>query len=236
MFSESAELYDLIYSQFKDYEEEAQAVASLLESVHPGARTILDVACGTGEHARLLSQNHGFAVDGMDLEPSFVEIARQKNPTGSFWCADMTDFDLRRRYDVVMCLFSSIGYVKTPDNLCKALACLRQHLNPDGVTAVEPWFAPGTLESGKVYMQTAEADDLKVCRVARTDVQGKVSKHRFEYLVGRSSGITHLVEEHELGLFTVEEMTEAFCKTGLDVEYDAEGLTGRGLYVGRVAA
>jgi SAM-dependent methyltransferase len=236
MFSESAELYDPIYSQFKDYEGEARNVASLLESVHPRAKTILDVACGTGEHARILSQQHEFAIDGIDLEPGFVEITRQKNPSGNFWCADMTEFDLGRRYDVVMCLFSSIGYVKTLENLQKALACFRRHLNDDGVAVVEPWFVPGVLEPGKVYMQTAEADDLKVCRIARTDVQGRVSKHRFEYLVGRSSGITHLVEEHELGLFTVEETTEALRKAGLAVEHDAEGLTGRGLYVGRIVA
>jgi ubiquinone/menaquinone biosynthesis C-methylase UbiE len=236
MFTESAELYDLIYSQFKDYEEEAQTVASLLKSIHPGARTILDVACGTGEHGRLLSQQHGFAVDGIDVEPDFVEITRQKIPAGNFWSADMTDFDLGRRYDVVMCLFSSIGYARTSGNVHRALSCFRRHLNSDGVTVVEPWFGPGVLEPGKVYMQTVEADDLKVCRVAHTDVKGRISKHRFEYLVGRSSGITHMVEEHELGLFTVDEMTDAFRKAGLDVEYDAEGLTGRGLYVGRAAA
>jgi SAM-dependent methyltransferase len=43
----------------------------------PHAKTILDVACGTGEHARLLPSD--FEVDSIDLEPKFVEIARAKN-------------------------------------------------------------------------------------------------------------------------------------------------------------
>ena len=56
MFSESAELYELIYSRFKDYAAEAERIATLIRRVHPSAQRILDVACGTGEHARLLSE------------------------------------------------------------------------------------------------------------------------------------------------------------------------------------
>jgi len=46
MFSESAELYDLIYSQFKDYPAETSALASLIRAEHPMARSVLDVARG----------------------------------------------------------------------------------------------------------------------------------------------------------------------------------------------
>ena len=55
MFEGSAEYYDLIYSAFKNYPSEASQVADLLHRLHPACRTILDAACGTGEHARLLS-------------------------------------------------------------------------------------------------------------------------------------------------------------------------------------
>jgi len=82
MFTESAELYDLIYSSFKDYGAEAIQIATLLRTIHPGCKTVLDVACGTGEHARLLAANHGFVVDGLDLDPQFVQIARKKHPAG----------------------------------------------------------------------------------------------------------------------------------------------------------
>lgn len=45
----------------------------------PGARSVLDIGCGTGEHARHLV-GHGYAVDGLDIESSFVELAQVVGP------------------------------------------------------------------------------------------------------------------------------------------------------------
>ncbi len=148
MFTESAELYDLIYSSFKDYGAEAAQIAALLESIDPVYRTVLDVACGTGEHARLLAEIHGFTVDGLDLNPEFLRIARAKNPAGQFFEADMSDFHLPTRYDVILCLFSSIGYVKTLDRVAQTLRCFRKHLAGDGVVILEPWFPPDKMRTG----------------------------------------------------------------------------------------
>jgi len=55
------------------------------------------------------------------------------------------------------------------------------------------------------------------------------------YLIGTPEGTEHYVERHELGLFTSDEMTHVLTDCGLEVTYDAEGLTGRGLYIGQHA-
>jgi hypothetical protein len=113
------------------------------------------------------------------------------------------------------------------------LSRFREHLAPGGVVLVEPWFAPGVMQQGRVSINTAERDDVHVARMAHTEVDGRLSRIRFEYLVGRPSGIEHLTEVHELGLFTTEEQLGAFQDVGLEATHDPSGVDGRGLFVAR---
>jgi SAM-dependent methyltransferase len=235
MFDVSAEYYDLIYASFKDYRAEAGRVASLLRRLSPACRTLLDVACSTGEHARLLA-GAGFIVDGLDLDAAFVRIARQKHPAGRFFEADMGGFRLPYRYDAIVCLFSSIGYLRTLDRVAGAFACFREHLAPGGIVVVEPWFAPGVLEHGRVAHNTGEADGVRVTRSSRVEIEGRLSRLYFDYEITDGTGTRHASEVHELGLFTAPELLEAFRQARLEADYDPKGLTDRGLYVARVAA
>jgi ubiquinone/menaquinone biosynthesis C-methylase UbiE len=234
MFTASAELYDAIYS-FKDYATEAAQVAALVHASHPQARSILDVACGTGEHARHLSASHGFDVDGLDLDAGLLRVAREKHSSGCFFLADMSDFTLAKRYDVVLCLFSSIGYLVTLERTQRALACFRRHLRPDGMLLVEPWFTPGSLEHGRVLRHTGTHHGRMVERVSRCEIDGRASRLWFEYRVDTADGARHATEVHELGMFTTEEMAAAFEGAGLRAEFDSTGLTGRGLWMARSA-
>lgn len=234
MFANSAHYYDLIYRGFKDYEREARLVEDIIRARCPRCMTVLDIACGTGEHDKFLKQS--FTIEGIDLSPEFVEIARLKNPECAYSRGDMTDFDLGKKFDVVMCLFSSIGYVKTVENLHRAVACFRRHLADGGVVLVEPWFTPRTWRPGTIHMQTAEGEDLKICRMNVSQTKGTMSSFTFHYLVGTRDAVKYLQEYHELGLFSLEEMKESFELAGLSVEYDEQGISGRGLYFGRSAS
>lgn len=235
MFFQSAHLYDAIYRAFKDYAAEAAAISTLVRAAHPSARTILDVGCGTGEHALHLRQRHGFAVDGLDLDPGLLAVAREKVPDARFFEGDMAMFELGHRYDVVMCLFSSIGYMKTLERVTAALRCFRRHLAEDGVIVVEPWFAPGVLRDGPGSPRRAEAGGVRVERTSHTTVEGRLSTLIFNYRFEDARGVHVAREVHELGLFTRDEMMASFRAAGLAATYDSSGLTGRGLYVARIA-
>jgi SAM-dependent methyltransferase len=233
MFSATAEYYDLIYSRFKDYRREADSIASLLRGINPNCTTVLDVACGTGEHARALAAR-GFLVDGLDLDPAFVRIAQKKHPAGRFFEADMCDVHLADRYDAVLCLFSSIGYVRTLDRVRQALACFRDHVKPGGTILVEPWFPPGGLDPTRVATNVGEGDGVRVSRTSRVAIEGRLSRLLFEYEITDAAGTRTVNEVHELGLFTTDELLQAFDDVRLAVDYDPKGPMDRGLFVARL--
>lgn len=232
-YGKAAEFYDLLYSDEKDYPAEARLLEALIRNACPSAVSVLDVGCGTGAHARSLL-DLGFKVDGIDLEPSFVEIARGKCPEGSFEVGDMTDFALHRKYDVITCLFSAIGYVLTEARLRAAMRQMRDHLNPGGVLLVDPWFEPGQLSDGWVVTVSGRRPGLSVTRMSRTVVDGSVSRLEFEYLIGTPAGIERRSEVHELGIFTQAQMESAFQAAGFTVGREPGALRTRGIYVGIV--
>ncbi|QIF02172.1 class I SAM-dependent methyltransferase [Roseimicrobium sp. ORNL1] len=232
MHAGTAELYDAIYTRMKDYRGEAEKVRTWIEKLRPGARSVLDVACGTGEHAKHLCAD--YQIDGLDLNGDYLAAAHQKNPQGQHEVADMTCFDLQKKYDAVLCLFSAIGYALTVEKLNAAIRCMADHLAPQGALIVEPWLTPEKWKAGRPHLVSFEEENFKICRMNTTGVRGeRTSFMQFHYLVGRPEGVTHFTEDHELGLFTKAEMLDAFRNAGLKPEHDEAGIFGRGLYFAR---
>jgi SAM-dependent methyltransferase len=230
MFKKSARFYDAIYA-FKDYEAEAGQVHDLIQ-MHKlsEGKALLDVGCGTGAHIGFLRTH--YEVEGLDLDAEILGVARERYPGLPFHHADMADFDLGRQFDVITCLFSAIGYVKTLPRLKQALQTLARHVYPRGLVIIEPWLSPGIFSEGGLFASFIDEPDLKIARMNINKVEDGVSILDFQYLVGTPEGIEHFTERHELGLFTHEEYVRSFEDAGLSVMYDAHGLTGRGLYVG----
>jgi SAM-dependent methyltransferase len=234
-YSNSAELYDLLYEAQKDYPAEAALLSGMIRERLPEARTVLDVGCGTGAHAVAL-RDQGFEVDGVDLEPVMIDRARQRCPEGTFTVGDMSDLDLPGRYDVIVTLFSSIGYVKTESGLRATLQGMRRHLVDGGLVLIDPWFEPGDLTDGYVNARSETEPGRAVCRVSRTVILGSVSRLEFEYLVGTADGIERRSEIHDLGLFTQEQMENALEAAGFSaIKRIPKVLGTRGVYVATAA-
>lgn len=153
-----------------------------------------------------------------------------KHPAGRFAAAEMCDVHLGRRYDAVVCLFSSIGYARTRARVEAALHCFREHLAADGVVLVEPWCPPGIFVPDLVVRNDGVGDDVRVSRESRVTVNGTISQLHFTYEISDAGGTRRASEVHELGLFTISERLEAFRNAGLVARYDPEGPGGRGLY------
>ena len=230
MFSRSARLYDAVYASIRDYPREAAGLDRLIQERRPGARTLLDVACGTGAHLEHLAGH--YEVEGVDLDPEMLSVARERLPDATFHEADMASFDLGKRFDAVVCMFSSIGYVKTEERLEQAVASMARHLEPSGVLVVEPWLSPEAWNDRHVGAVFVDEPELKLARINIPQREGDVSIVDFNYLVGTPDGVEHFTERHELGLFTIEQQLAAFRAADLEAEHDPEGPMRRGLYIG----
>src|SRR5918997_320026 len=181
MYTQSAQFYDAIY-HFKDYTAACKQLATLLQAHAPTAKTLLDVACGTGKHLEYLREY--YHVEGLDLNPDMLEIARQRCPGVSFHRADMTDFHLDHDFDVVTCLFSSVAYVRTLENLEQAVANMARHLRPGGMLIVEPWFSPESYWTGTITANFVDEPNLKIAWMYTSDVpEERVAALDINYLV-----------------------------------------------------
>jgi SAM-dependent methyltransferase len=232
MFTKSQRFYDAIYSG-KDYAAEAERLKRYIadHKRSPG-RALLDVACGTGGHVPYLRDD--FAYEGLDLDPGMLALAREHYPNIPFHQGNMLDFDLGRTFDVVTCLFSSIGYARTVPGLRQAIGNLARHVAPGGVLVVGPFFAPEDWVPGQPHAMFVDQPDLKLARinVSGVDPTGRIAILDFHYLVGTPAGVEYVTERQELGLFTEADYRAAFAAAGLAVTFDAEGLVGRGEYIG----
>ena len=226
-YAQSAAIYDLIYD-FKDFPATTARLRELIDTYAPGARSILDVGCGTGRHLELLGPE--FERVGIDLSDEMLAVARDRCPDVEFLQADMTTIDLGRRFDVVTCLLSAVAYVRTIARLDEAVARMAAHLNPDGVLLLEPWLSPERYWVGHLAVNHAERDGMNVSWMYVQELVDGCSRFDIHYLVGSPQGVVHFEERHEMGLFTDAEYDGAFRAAGLDAAYDPEGLFGRGLY------
>jgi SAM-dependent methyltransferase len=232
LFDKSADYYDVIYDAVgKNYLAESKRLRQLIR-LHKKSKgnTLLDVACGTGRHISHLKPS--YAVEGLDLDPKLISIARKRNPKVRFYQANMLTFKLHKQFDVVTCLFSAIGYMTTVHKLRRAVRNMSLHVKPGGVLIIEPWITPRDFIKGKLGAVFVDEIKLKIARIDRSTVRGHISTLDFQYLIATPRGTQYFTEREKFGLFTHSEYVNSIRLTGLKVVYYGKGLIGRGLYVG----
>ncbi len=236
-YERTAEAYDLIQqARGRSYEEHVDALDAIIKWKCPQAESLLDVACGTGTH--LAAFRSRFAdVAGVDLSEAMLDRARSRLPDVPLHVGDMLDFDLGRTFDVVTCLFSSIGYfVETPTTSGRAVANMARHVAPGGLLIVEPWIHPDGWTVPHRVAEAANAPGISIGRVSTNGQRGHISTFDLHWTIATAEGVDYFVEHHELGLWAIDEYADAFVAAGLQVEHDPSGLIGRGLFVGSPAS
>ncbi|RPI25841.1 MAG: class I SAM-dependent methyltransferase [Actinobacteria bacterium] len=231
-YSRSAAVYDVIYGTGEfDYPGHAAAVTALIEERNPDAATLLEVGCGTGLFLELLVER--FAVSGVDVSAEMLAVAAARLPGVPLHSADMRSFILDDRFDAVVCLFSSLGYMTTEADLRLAVTRMAAHLAPGGVLVVDGWLRPEGVIDGYMGLDSAAGDGVTVARMSFTRLGEGVTDLEMHHLVGRpGAGVDYFVERHRMGVYPDEVYVAALTAAGLEGVTVAPGYRGRGRFAG----
>jgi SAM-dependent methyltransferase len=219
-----AEYYDIFY-QDKPYAAEAAFVAdALTRFCGRKCEILLELGCGTGQHAFEL-EKMGYEIVATDYSEDLLDVAKrkakEKNSRVKFSQQDMRNLNLRgETFDAAYCLFDSIGYVQTNFALNLALNGIRRHLRPKGIFIFEFWHAAAMIKNYEpVRERNWKTADGEIRRVSKTRLDIPLQLAEVTYSIDAKKGteIDHLEETQVNRYFLVQEMAFFLEENGFKV-------------------
>jgi len=217
-----AELYDLFYAE-KPYQDEIAFVQRCIQVHKPDANSLLELACGTGTHSLLL-EKYGYKIIATDYSPDMLARAREKaqkvKSSVDFREQDMRTLDVPERpFDVIICLFDSIGYVATNENILQVLSGIHRHLASAGIFLFEFWHAGAMLRSyDPLRVRRFRTPAGEIERISETYVDYREQLCHVSYTINElnTDGTYQVLHETQLNrFFLMQEMSFFLQQAGL---------------------
>ena len=166
--------YHLLYDH-RDEEEAAVFLGNLFRFLNPVKNCkILDLACGNGRHAVFLN-TLGYDVTGADLSAN--NISQANNFSGNnlhFLRHDMRNPINFGKFNIILNLFTSIGYFKNVEDNIKVINNMYNALHENGIIIIDFFnayhvlknYTPNetVIKSGIEFTITRHVDNNMMCK------------------------------------------------------------------------
>lgn len=238
VFGNYARYYDLLYRD-KDYAGEAQFVHQLIQTHAPNAQSILELGCGTGNHAVLLAKE-GYTIHGVDQSAEMLAKASDRlsnlpeelRSRIDFSQGDIRKVRLNKQFDVVISLFHVISYQTTNEDLKAAFATVKSHLKPDGIFIFDCWYGPAVLsDRPTVRVKRLEDEEIIVTRIAEPIIHPNDNWVDVNYQVfikdKKNEEVEELQETHRMRYLFKPEIELLLTDIGLKSIKSGEWMTSK---------
>jgi SAM-dependent methyltransferase len=221
-----ADAYDVVYRD-KDYVAECEMIhRAVQEYGDGGVRRILDLGCGTGNHAVPLAQR-GYEVAGVERSPNMLAHARSKAAKAAlpspvvFHQGDIRSVELGQHFDAALMMFAVLGYQQENADVLAALRTARRHLRPAGLLIFDVWYGPAVLrERPSQRVKVTPTPEGKLLRAASGEVDSRRHLCTVNYLlwhVTRGKDVAETQESHTMRYFFPRELELFLQCAGLDL-------------------
>jgi SAM-dependent methyltransferase len=175
-----------------DRAQTAAYIRSLITHHHPAAKTLLELACGTGALLKCLTAD--YEVSGLDVSPTMLALARKKLPQVPFFQQNMVTFALGKKFDVILCVFDSLNHVLRFAEWKRTFRRVAHHLEEDGLFLfdVNPEQKLQRLIQAPAWVKEF---DGHVLIMDITDGGGGIAKWNIKVFAPQRKGLYRLFEE-----------------------------------------
>src|SRR3989344_2912415 len=125
------DVFDNITSE-EVYKQRAIQVIEIIKLYNPKAKTLLELACGTGNFTRQLAKAK-FIIKATDISKDEIDKAIKKGIRATFSAADMSKLKISKEYDVVCCFWESFRYLSSYKIAQDTLKRVFKALKDDGL-------------------------------------------------------------------------------------------------------
>jgi SAM-dependent methyltransferase len=119
------------YDALMNATDNIELVSTWIGQERPGARSLLELGCGTGSILAGLTEVPSLV--GLDRSAEMLAIARTKIPRARLIEGDMASFSLGERFDVIICMFDTINHLTSFDSWRALFERVHEHLTDDGL-------------------------------------------------------------------------------------------------------
>lgn len=213
-FSLEARIYDKIWGTY-DYNTDVKLLNELFQE--HGCKKIIDVGCGTGNHALGLSKL-GYEVTGVDVSPAMLEKARAKDSKGKvrFIQGDMKKLHEAvpqgERFDAAICLGIASSHLLTNKDTWSFLRTMHGVLKRNGLFIFDARNAKKISEDhlNKLLVHDIlKEDDLQLLSLnynTRDPRNGSIIIWKPIYLINENGKVDLQIREHKLRWFDLKKL------------------------------